>query len=484
MRAPAPPPPPAEVDPVRRYATLTFVRGAVVALAITLLAGLLSVLYVVPSVGEAVREVVDFSALRPLHTVFASTWIFLGGIAVMHHYLQEHAGPATRGDRWRLRAQVALWAFAGLGIGVTLSIGITSGREYIGFHPIFAVPILLGWICLVWNFFRATWRGFWRRPVYVTMWAVGSLFFLYTFTEQYAYLLPGVFEDPLVDKRIQWKATGTLVGSFNLFVYGSLIYIGEKLSGDESYGNSKLAYALLGIGLLNTFTNYVHHTYHLPQNQLVKWIAFVVSMLEILILLRAVWDVAHHAANRVQQPFSGARAFLVSVKWWTVAMLFTSILLAVPPLNSLVHGTYAVTAHVMGTTIGIDSFILMGALTAIIAEISVLRDGRATAANVLHSARMRRIVIALNVAVGALILWLTTVGITDGVYRSLVPRNEAYAAYRPEWLSASSGIVFAVIGIAVFVCFALLLGTWLPLIFRRFEGDVARTLEAERVSLD
>ena len=30
-----------------------------------------------------------------------------------------------------------------------------------------------------------------------------------------------------------------------------------------------------GIGLLNSFTNYAHHTYHLPQSHVVKWVAFV-----------------------------------------------------------------------------------------------------------------------------------------------------------------------------------------------------------------
>ena len=45
----------------------------------------------------------------------------------------------------------------------------------------------------------------------------------------------------------------TLVGSFNLFVYGSIIYIGERISRDPAYGHSKVAYGLFAIGLLNAF---------------------------------------------------------------------------------------------------------------------------------------------------------------------------------------------------------------------------------------
>ena len=51
--------------------------------------------------------------------------------------------------------------------------------------------------------------GFWNRPVYVTMWGVGTVLFVYTFLEQHAYLLPGIWSDPVHDLRVQWKATGT-----------------------------------------------------------------------------------------------------------------------------------------------------------------------------------------------------------------------------------------------------------------------------------
>jgi nitric oxide reductase subunit B len=117
------------------------------------------------------------------------------------------------------------------------------------------------------------------------------LFFVVTFVEQHLYLIPSFFGNPVQDLQVQWKATGTLVGSFNLFVYGSVIYIGERISRDSSYGHSKIAYALFAVGLLNSFTNFAHYTYHLPQDHLVKWISFVVSMAEITVLCRAVYDV-------------------------------------------------------------------------------------------------------------------------------------------------------------------------------------------------
>jgi nitric oxide reductase subunit B len=307
------------------------------------------------------------------------------------------------------------------------------------------------------------------------MWAVGCLFFIYTFCEQHAYLLPGVFSDPIVDKRIQWKACGTLVGSFNLFVYGSLIYIGEKTSGDKSYGNSKIAYSLFGIGLLNSFTNYAHHTYHLPQSHLVKWVAFVISMLEIIILFRVIWDIARSVSVKQRVQYNSMTHWINASKWWTGAMLFSSILISIPPLNALIHGTYVVTAHAMGTMIGIDSIILLGTSTYLLGEFLGKQS------HSLHNAISRVTVIGLNLGTGALVIWLNFVGITDGYYRYFVPRNEAY--HRPEWLENIASIGFAVAGIVTFIFFALLVIRWIRLVSRPPTLVKNNEVEWARISL-
>jgi len=449
--------------PARKYATLTFTRGAVVALGIGLFGGLLSVAYTVPAIAALLEPLgIDLRWTRPLHTIFGVAFVFLGGQALVHRYLQDVAGPITEPERWRLRIQVICWAVAGSGIALTLPLGITTGREYMSFHPIWSIPILVGWLCFVWNFFGVVGRDFWRSPVFVTMWGVGALFFLYTFVEQHLWLIPEVFQDPIVDRRIQWKATGTLVGSFNLFVYGALVYVGERLSGDNSYSRSRVAYALLGVGLLNSFTNYAHHTYHLPQSHLVKWVAFTVSMLEIIILFRAITDVWKLALDTTDRPFCQVRAFFGAAKWWSMAMLFTSLLISIPPLNTIVHGTYAIAGHAMGTMIGIDTMVLMGALTTIIAENIRSTGDRPTP---LHTGGVRRTVFALNIAAFGMVAWLHVVGVVDGVSRYLTPQGAIYV--RPEWLSASSGPIFAVTGTVTFVCFALLVGRWLPMLFAR-----------------
>ncbi len=457
--------------PSRRFATLTFVRGAFIALSVTLVGGLAAALYSVPSWAPAFQAVgLDMRHFRPVHTTFAAAWIFLAGIAVVYRFLEE-AGPVTPGDRMRLRIQVISWAIAGAGILLTLSMGIGSGREYVGFHPAFSILILIGWICYGWNFFRVVGPDFWKQPVYVTMWGVGVLFFAYTFLEQHAYLLSGIFADPIHDLRVQWKATGTLVGSFNLLCYGAVIYVGERMSKDGTYGRSKIAYALLGVGLLNSFTNFAHHTYHLPQRPLVVWISFVVSMMEIIILARVVSDVWAMVASRDERPFSSTRALFTASKWWTLAILFSSILISIPPLNAVIHGTYVVTGHAMAATIGIDTMILLGAITWILEGVLATR-GDKDAEAILHCAKVRGYVIGLNATVAVFVGWLHFSGVVTGLRRLTFAPGEAYVP--PSWLAAYGAVVMAGAGMLVMLFFALLLISLVPLAFRPFRTTPAR----------
>lgn len=458
-------------DPTRQFATMTFVRGGLIAIAITLGAGILGALYSIPAIAPWFQSAgMDLRQLRPIHTTFASAWIFLGGVAVVHRYLMDYGGLPTRGDRWRLRAQVLLWALAGFGILVTLALGVGSGREYVGFHPVFSLLILAGWLCYAWNFFRVAGPRFFHRPVYVTMWGVGMLFFIYTFLEQHAYLLPGIWGDPVHDLRIQWKATGTLVGSFNLFVYGAVLYIGERISGDPEYGQSRTAYALLAIGLLNSFTNFAHHSYHLPQREIVKWIAFVVSMMEIVILIRAVTDLWNVVKARKEGPFCATRGSFKAAKYWSVAILGSSVLISIPPLNAIIHGTYAVTGHAMGATIGIDTMILLGAVIWLIGEYLAGNEGP-SAVETLHCSKTRWSLVGVNVGVALLVLWLHIAGVTTGITRMSLAPGETYIP--PAWLGASSGIVFALTGGIAVVFFALVLVTLIPLAFRTYPTRVS-----------
>lgn len=295
--------------------------------------------------------------LRPLHESLAFAWVFLGGVSVV--YLRLCAGgPLPPGSRARLRIQVVLWTAAGVGIGATVLGGRFTGREYQGYSPVFSALIVAGWILFAWNYFARTGLRLADRPVYLYMWSAAIPLFFIAFAEAHLYLLEPVTARPLRDLALQWKSSGTLVGCFNQIAYGALLYIASRVRGDESYAHSRTAFALFSVGLLNTFTNYGHHTYHLPQSPWIHWISFVVSMLEVIILAKLLLELVRPAQAPADPSLKVPAAFLRSATLWQFAMLALAILISVPPLNTLIHGTHVVVAHSMGAMIGIDSMIL------------------------------------------------------------------------------------------------------------------------------
>ena len=245
---------------------------ALISLAVSIFMGLLGAIFLIPSTSAFFEGLgLTLQHFRPLHTAFATSWIFLAAIAIIYKFVIENIETSKNAKfEKRFWLHSSFWWIAGIGIFLELLMGHFSGREYIGYSPVFSLIILIGWLFFGRNILPPILKDFWSRPVYCYMWSVGFFLFIFTYLEAHSWLLPLVNNYPVVDLQVQWKSMGALVGSFNLLVYGSLIYISEKITGNKKYGQSKLAFSLFGIGLLNTFTNYVHHTYHLPQHHLSK----------------------------------------------------------------------------------------------------------------------------------------------------------------------------------------------------------------------
>lgn len=438
---------------------LVMMASALSCVLLSLLFGALSALYYVPGISaQMVRANISLVQLRPLHLTFASAWIFLGAAAGAYKFLFDRFGEPTEADMRRFRLQMTCWGVAGLGALVTLPLGITSGREYIGFHPAFSALIWFGWLLFAWTFFSKVRRGFFAQPVYVYMWGVGILFFLWTFAEGHAYLLPWVNQHPIADLQIQWKSCGTLVASFNQMVYGSLIYLAVRKTGDERIGQSTAAFALFWIGLLNSFTNYAHHTYHLPQSHFIKWTAFLVSMLEIIILVRVFQEVTAALRKQVKPyrtSYSVSDTFLGMSKRWNMFLLTLALAISVPPWNALIHGTHVVMAHAMGSELAIDSYILLGVFAFLLASIFPKRE---VSEEVIQNPAVRSAVRRINAFLMALVGLLLISGFTTGVQRYL-------AQPMPAWLDVFPyGLV--ILGIGLAWSLVSLIANWAPLFLR------------------
>lgn len=397
---------------------------ALTACAITVVSGVAAAL--VYTDGEPVLRAVGLTLqnIRPVHDTFAFAWVLLGGVTVVYFYLSAEHGPPTRAARQRMVWHIVLWAAAGVGILATLLAGHSSGREYMGYHPIFSLLILVGWLLFAWNYFARVGFRLASRPVYIYMWTVAVPLFVVAFLEGHLYLIDSLSWRPVRDIAIQWKSNGVLVGAFNLLAYGSLMYVAGRLSGDDRYAHSRTAHALFIVGVLNTFSNYGHHTFHLPQSAWIHWISFVVSMLEVLILAKVFLDVL---GLRKMRPAAAEQRgpvwFLRSATAWTFCLLALALAISVPPLNALIHGTHVVVAHSMGSMIAIDSMILWAAFGCLLA--ALLGSGHAA----VRGLRVHAAIPVINLFLLFFLSSLLLRGIADGWSRHLGPSAPDFSLY-------------------------------------------------------
>lgn len=391
-------------------------------------------------------------SVRPIHETFAFAWAFLGGTTVVHAWMIATGGPLDRAERTRFFVQVAAWAGAGVGIVITLLAGHYSGREYAGYDPLFAAMILVGWALFAWNYFGRAGFTLVDKPVYQYMWTTGIGLFAFTLLEAHAYLLDELSRKPVRDLAIQWKANGVMVGSFNQLLYGSLMWISCQMRGDESYARSKTAFALFTVGVLNTFTNYGHHTYHLPQTAWIHRISFSVSMLEVVILAKVVIDLWRLRRNAVKTAENVAPArFAASFTLWSFLMLTLAIAMSIPALNSLIHGTHVVVAHAMGSMIGIDSTITWMALAWILVQL-VGPSHRSIAAGSIRFAAT-----AIDVL---LALWLV-VFLARGVFAGVVRYVGSESSPDESWIVKAFPFAMAGLGSALAIVALWFVVRWL-----------------------
>lgn len=421
---------------------------SLLSLLLAIAGGLLSILHYVPEVYPKLKALgLLMQKTRATHTTFAIAWIYLASIAVVYDFLESGPAGLPRAARLRAWGHIFLWTTAGLLSVGSFAAGAFSGREYVEYPPLCSLLILAGWILYAWNFLSSVRKGFWSSPVYIFMWGVGAILFMVTYVEAHLWMLSDIFSFALKDLQVQWKSVGAMAGSFNLLVYGSGIYIAEKMNRNSSYGQSRAAFLLFGVGLLNSFTNYAHHTYHLPQSALVKWISFLVSMTEILILYRVLLDLTAPAMRHVCPRAVQAARFLRHGKAWTFANLVLAILMSIPPVNTLIHGTHVVVAHAMGTTIGIDSFILFATCSWLILG---MQDPSAVSSKALIGPSLVRL---LNLCLAVFLSALLVLGTSTGISRYMDLRQ-------PEWVKFSH-VGFYLSGLLLVLLLGYMAASWL-----------------------
>lgn len=331
-----------------------FMLTAFAMLLVGLVFGILaSLTYIFP---DFLKSTLGFIALRPLHVSSILFWILSAASACIYFALHEK-NVATQHPLLS-RGHFILWLISIAGTFYAYLNARFGGREYWEFDPVWALPLLFSWLLFVANVWPA-FRKIKEWPVYVWMWFTGTLFFLFTFLENYLWLIPFFREHFVTDMTIQWKVNGSLVGAWNQMIYGTAFYLMDKISKTESTGKSKLAFIMYFLGLTNLMFNWGHHIYTLPTAPYVRIVAYAVSMTEWIFLIKIFYNWKRSIENIKQYYQYFPFRFLIASDFWVMLNLFQAILMSVPAINKYTHGTHITVAHAMGTTIGINTMILM-----------------------------------------------------------------------------------------------------------------------------
>lgn len=336
-----------------------FMLLAISALFIGLIFGILiSIQYLSP---EFLKEVLPFQRMRELHVVSVVSWVVLAATAGVYAYIQED-GLTPLHRPGLAKTHLYLFAITGAGILISIGTGHMGGREYLTFYPWLMLPILSGWLMMAWNYFKTARKSPLKWPVYKWMWMTGLIFMSYHLTESNLWIIPYFREQFILDFTIQWKSYGSFVGSWNMLVYGTAIYLMSKIKGNTEMAYSKTAFFFYLLGFTNLVLGWAHHIYPVPGAAWIRGVAYTISMTEWIILIHMIYVWAKKSEQHERDRHPIAFKLLILTDVWVFVNVLIALLISIPAINLFTHGTHITVAHSMGTTIGINTTILMASL--------------------------------------------------------------------------------------------------------------------------
>lgn len=307
------------------------------------------------------KEQLSFQKTRPLHVYLVISWIFTAAQAGIYYYLPRIS---NRSIAWPkgIGVHFFLQLLTSAVIIASFFAGKFGGREYLEFPPLTGLSIIASWLPFAINFFATLKPDFKTAPVYIWSWSTGILFFFITVSESYLWIFDFFRTNIVRDITVQWKALGSMVGSWNMLVYGTGMYVMEKISGDTRPNRSPLAFFFYFLGLINLMFNWGHHTYIVPAAQWVKTVSYIISMTELLILGYIIWKWRKTMGDAKRNYHIIPYRLLSFADGWIFLNLTLALIISVPAWNYYTHGTHITVAHAMGATIGINTMLLFASI--------------------------------------------------------------------------------------------------------------------------
>ena len=345
-------------NPLRLY-----IISSLVLLIITLIFGLLATwAFIYP---ETYNQFLPFYQLRPFHVSAALFWIISGATASILYYKRTLLN-AEKQVNISETTFIFLWLGTIVAIFVCYALKKFGGREYWEFPPILCMPLLISWLLLAFSYFNNTWE--WlkkldKKPMYIWMWSTGIFFFLITFIEQNLWQIPWFRYSYLREITVQWKANGSMVGAWNQILYGTSLYLMVKISGDERIAYGRSAFFFYMLGLANLMFNWGHPIYNVPAASWIRDTSYIISMTEWIFFIRIIQGFKNKLEERKKFRYLITYRFIIAAEFWVFLNLILALAMSVPAINRYTHGTHITVAHAMGTTIGINTMILMASFS-------------------------------------------------------------------------------------------------------------------------
>ena len=108
--------------------------------------------------------------------------------------------------------------------------------------------------------------------------------------------------------------------------------------------------------------NWGHHTYIVPAAPWVKMVAYIISMTELIIFGHIIWKWRKSVSAAVKNFQLASYRFLSFADGWIFLNITLALIMSVPAWNFYTHGTHITVAHAMGTTIGINTMLLLASI--------------------------------------------------------------------------------------------------------------------------
>jgi nitric oxide reductase subunit B len=184
-------------------------------------------------------------------------------------------------------------------------------------------------------------------------------------------------------------------------------------------------------------------------------------MTEWIIFIHIIYNWAKSLSKETKKKNLLTYRFLMASEFWVFINLVLALLMSIPTLNYYMHGTHITVAHSMGTTIGINTTILLASVIYIIKNIGPKEE--------VESKTMKYGFVLFNISL--MLFWLSL--LIGGVYKAIWMSNPENTVF--SQLHESTNGVFLIFIITGGLLFSSLLMIALPLLRRLYRFYILKT---------